>query len=202
MRSWRDLRRIASGNAAVDRCRRVTPAIDVRLLSSSDVERQIDALAALLLEAVNGGEWLAMVPPLTGQRARDYWLALRPELDSGARVLLAGYRSGRMVGSGQLSLPGARHARHRAFVEKLIVAGSYRGQGIGRQLMAALSRAAVDSGRSLIVLYTRAAAPSVHFYRSLGYRTAGVVPGYSQAATGEAHDIMTLYRQFGSGRAN
>ena len=51
----------------------------------------------LLQESVDGGGALGFHAPLAAADARDYWLALRSELESGSRVLLAASENGRIV---------------------------------------------------------------------------------------------------------
>ena len=58
--------------------------------------------------------------------ARDYWLSILPEIDSGSLVLLAAYSNDRLVGSGQLALAQRQNASHRAELQKLFVATAVR----------------------------------------------------------------------------
>jgi hypothetical protein len=61
--------------------------------------------------------------------------------------------------------------------------------------MAALRGAAWQQGRSLLILNARQGAPAVGFYKGLGYREVGVVPGYTLGPAGERYDNVTLYQQ-------
>jgi ribosomal protein S18 acetylase RimI-like enzyme len=44
------------------------------------------------------------------------------------------------------------------------------------------------------VLNARRGDPAETFYRRLGYREAGVIPGYMIGASGEACDNVAMYR--------
>jgi acetyltransferase len=166
----------------------------VRVIASTELEGLLPALVELLRESVDGGASLGFLPPLTHDEGRRYWLSLRAELRGGSRLLFAAYESGRLVGSGQLALPPWTNARHRAEVQKLLVAAAHRGHGIGRRLVQAMHVGAWQRGRSLLLLNARRGDPAEAFYKRLGYRETGVIPGYTVGAAGEAYDNVAMYR--------
>jgi acetyltransferase len=167
----------------------------VRSVSPVEFENLVPVLTELLADAVNHGAALGFIPPLARHEGNTYWLSLRAELRAGSRLLLAAYARGRLVGSGQLAFPSWPNAQHRAEIQKLIVDSAMRGQGVGKSLMAALHDAAHQRGRSLVVLGTRRGEPPEQFYKQLGYREAGVIPGYSMGPAGERYDSLSMYRQ-------
>lgn len=169
--------------------------INIRPLSATDLKANALVLADLLIEIVHGGAPLGFLVPLNRDQARDYWLSLRREVHIGRRVVLAAFDDGRIVGSGQLEFPKWPNARHRAELQKLFVSRQRRASGVGTMLMAALHGAARDRGRSLILLGTRYGGPAEAFYRMLGYREVGVIPGYYVDAAGQRHDNVSLYRE-------
>lgn len=168
-------------------------SIIVRPVRSTELEARLGALGELLRDAVNDGASLGFLPEMTVDEARSYWRSLLPELQTGVRVLLAAFARGRIVGTAQLRLPSAPNAFHRAEVQKVVVAAAVRGQGVGRLLMEALHHAARAHGRSLLLLNTRHRGPAERFYRALGYREVGVIPGYAAGAAGERYDDVSLY---------
>jgi Sortase and related acyltransferases len=168
-------------------------AINILPVSSAELEEQVASFTELFKETVNGGASLGYVAPLTHNAARDYWLSLRSELDSGARLLLAAYAEGQLVGSGQLYLPYWPAARHRAEVHKLLVGATTRGHGVGKQLMTSLHETSRRRGRSLILLNTRRGGSAERFYMRLGYKEVGVVPGHIAAQGGLRYDSVILY---------
>jgi acetyltransferase len=87
------------------------------------------------------------------------------------------------------------NARHRAELQKLFVATALRGSGVGRSLMAALHETARQHGRSLLFLNTRRGDPAEGFYKGLGYREVGVLPGWTIGPVGERYDHVTLYKE-------
>jgi acetyltransferase len=166
----------------------------VRVVASTEIEELLPALAELLRESVDGGASLGFLPPLTHQEARRYWLSLRPELRGCSRLLFVAYVADRLAGSGQLALPSWPTARHRAELNKVMVATSLRGHGIGRRLLQAIHERAWQRGRSLLLLNARRGDPAEAFYKRLGYHEAGVIPGYSVGSAGEAYDNVAMYQ--------
>ena len=177
--------------------RRMEPSVHivVRPISPAELTSRIHALADLLIQVVDAGASLGFVPPLTPEASRDYWRTLRPELQTGARVLVGAFRSDKLVGAGQLSLPQWPNARHRAELQKLFVDDAERGQGVGRSLVAALHATAQHSGRSLVTLNARHGGGAERFYKALGYKEVGVVPGYMIGPGRERLDSVTLYQE-------
>ena len=182
---------------APPRCQRAiteTDALTVRVIGSADIEDLLPALAELLRESVDGGASLGFLPPLMYREARRYWLSLGPELRGGSRMLFAATVADRLAGTGQLALPSWPNGRHRAEVQKVMVAASLQGLGIGRRLMEAMHDTARRRGRSLILLNTRRGDRAERFYRGIGYRDAGMIPGYSIGPEGESYDNLLLYQ--------
>lgn len=171
------------------------PVTCVRRVWPSEIELLLPALVTVLRETVNGDSPLGFVPPITPAQAREYWLSLRPELYAGSRVLLAAFAEQRVIASGQLRFPTVPNGLHRAEVQKVFVSNPRRGRGIGRIVMAALHDAARQHGRNLLLLNTRRGGRAEAFYKRLGYREVGIVPGYTMGASGARYDSMALYHQ-------
>lgn len=170
-------------------------SISFRPITATSLESHVPSLARTLVETVNSGAPLGFMPPIDEEIARDYWLSLIPELRAGSRLLVAAFSDAELIGSGQLALSQRRNSPHRAEIQKLFVAVGARGKGIGKSLMEALHHLAREHGRSLILLNTRHGEPPERFYRELGYREVGVIPGWTIGPAGERYDHITLYRE-------
>ena len=170
-------------------------SVGIRSISPLELDAHIPALVDLLRDIVAGGASLGFHSPLHRDVARDYWLIVRRELQGGTRLLIGAFDGDRIVGSGQLALPIWPNAHHRAEVQKLFVAGTLRGRGVGRRLVSALHDAARERGRSLILLSTRRGGTTEDFYKGLGYKEIGVVPGYTVGSAGERYDNVTFYQE-------
>jgi ribosomal protein S18 acetylase RimI-like enzyme len=166
----------------------------IHTLSAGELEAELAAFVHLLKDAVDHGASLGFFAPLDLDAVRAYWLSLRDDLRRGTRLLLAARAAdGGIVGTGQLVLPPLPSSRHRVELQKLIVDFRVRGSGIGARLMDALHAAALARGRSLIVLGTRSGERPERFYKRLGYRVAGSIPGYTTDGTGRRYVHTTLY---------
>jgi GNAT superfamily N-acetyltransferase len=172
--------------------------IGIRPVLADELQEVLPSLVTLLIDTVDGGHSMGFLPPLTRAKARRYWLSLRRELQTGSRLLFVASCEGRIVGTGQLLLSPWSNSQHRAELQKLFVATSLRGNGVGRLLMAALHDAARQRGRSLLVLNTRYGEPAEAMYRRLGYMEVGVVPGWTLGPAGERYTHVTLYHELSS----
>ena len=166
----------------------------IRQIRASELKHVITDLTDVFADIVNNESPLGFLPPITRETSRDYWISLLPELGTGGRILLVACGDGgKILGSGQLSLSQRQNSPHRAEVQRLFVARTSRGQGIGTMLMVALHHVAQKHGRTLITLSTRSGEPPESFYQSLGYKTAGVIPGWTIGRNGERYDHVTMY---------
>ena len=76
-----------------------------------------------------------------------------------------------------------------------MVTAAMKGRGVGGAILAALHGGARERGRSLLLLHTRRGESPESFYRALGYRVAGVIPGYTVGPAGQRLDSVTLYHE-------
>jgi GNAT superfamily N-acetyltransferase len=166
-----------------------------RTVSAGELDSVVPALVERFTETVNAGVPLGFMQPLSRAQGRAYWLSLRDELQAGSRLLVAACSDEGVVGAGQLALSTWSNSPHRAELQKVFVAVSCRGRGIGRLLMSALHDVARERGRSLLCLNTRKGGRAEAFYRRLGYREAGVIPGWTLGPAGERYTHVTLYRE-------
>ena len=166
----------------------------IKTLSPRELDAAIPALVEQLQESVGQGASLGFLAPLSEQDALAYWLSVRSQMESGARVLLAAYEQDRVIGSGQLSLAPWSNGRHRAIVEKMIVSTAMRGRGVGKALVNALLEAAQLRGRSLLLINARRNDPAERLYKSMGFQEFGIIPGYTIDADGRRQDNVCMYR--------
>jgi len=166
-------------------------------IESADFDRlqtHLPQLIELLLDSVNGGATVGFLPPIGAERARDYWLTVADGVANQRRLLLVALDAGGVLGSVQLDLAQMPNSLHRAEIMKLLVHSSQRGKGIGSALMRAIEREAAARGRTLLILDTRRGDNGERLYGALGYRKAGVIPGYARSADGTLHDTVIFYR--------
>ena len=169
-------------------------SIVIRVVAPADYLPLVPTLADLLVETVDEGASLGFLPPVNRDDACAYWASLHPQLESGSRVIVGAFRDDRIVASGQLALPPWPNAKHRAELQKLFVARSVRGQGVGQSIVAAIHCWARGHGRSLVLLNARRDVAD-RFYKPLGYQEIGVIPGYSSGSDGGRIDSVALFQQ-------
>ena len=154
----------------------------------------LDALAEVLHAVVLDGASVGFVLPFSLDDALAFWRdRVLPAQRAGARRIWIARAGGRIAGTVQLLLDTPPNQRHRAEIAKLLVHPEARRLGIGRALMQAAESAARAEGRTLLTLDTRTGDRAEPLYRSLGYETAGVIPGYARGphtADLEATTIM------------
>lgn len=168
-------------------------AVTIHEAGLAEIEARLMELASLLQDAVDGGASIGFLAPLAEDDALSYWTGVGEALN---RVVLVAQIGRKIVGSVQLDLCDRPNGVHRAEVIKLLVHRSVRRQGIGRALMAAAERAALEQGRTLLVLDTRRGDPSEALYRSLGYRAVGAIPRFAMSsADRQLHDTMIFYKE-------
>ena len=169
-------------------------AIRFMIVSPAEFDAHAPALLEMLCEAINGGAPMGFIAPVRPETTREYWMSIRDELMAGTRLLLAAFDDERVVASGQLYLSAFPAYRHRAGIEKVFVASDMRGRGVGRALLGKLHLLAHARGRSLVYLSTRQGTPAEEFYRRLGYREAGVFPGFGMGPAGQRYNAVAFYR--------
>ena len=165
-------------------------------ISSLNVEgavQQLEALVELLSDAVQSGASVGFVQPLEKLEAQTYWQGVIADLERGSRVLLIAELDGRTVGTGQLILESRANASHRAEVSKVLVHSDMRQRGIGRALMRALEREALQRNRTLLHLDTRAGDHSEALYVAVGYTPIGGIPNWARHPSDNQLEANAIY---------
>lgn len=166
------------------------PAIR-RLAPVSDNDMQ--SLADLLIDCVDGGASVSFMAPLTMGKALDFWRGVAEGVARGERVLLVAEDANGIIGTVQLILAQPENQPHRADVAKMLVHRRARRQGLGAALMQAAEQTAREAGQTLLVLDT-ASAEAERLYARQGWQRVGVIPGYALLPTGEPCDTAYFYK--------
>lgn len=172
----------------------LTPRIR-RLLAVTDA--QVQALAELLIDCVDGGASVSYMHPLPMPKALAFWRRVADGVAQGERGLLVAEDAGGIVGTVQLVLDQPENQPHRADVSKMLVHRRARRQGLGASLMRAAELLAHECGKSLLVLDT-ASGDAERLYARLGWQRSGVIPGYALLPHGGLCDTTYFYRVLGN----
>jgi GNAT superfamily N-acetyltransferase len=154
----------------------------------------LQGLAAVLLDCVEGGASVSFMQPMTRERAIAFWEQVAAGAERGHRVLLVAEDAGGIIGTVQLVCDLAENQPHRADVAKMLVHRRGRKQGIGAALMAAAESAAREVGKTLLVLDT-ASAEAERLYERMGWTRVGVIPDYAMLPQGGFCATTFFYRR-------
>jgi GNAT superfamily N-acetyltransferase len=171
----------------------ITPAWSVRRLNAVD-DGQIDELAGVLIDCVEGGASVSFMHPLSWDRAVAFWRRVAQGVAAGERALLVAEDARGVCGTVQLVLDLPENQPHRADLSKMLVHRRARRQGLGAALMRAAEATARECGRSLLVLDAVTDGDAARLYERLGWVRVGVIPGYALMPRGELCSTTVYYR--------
>lgn len=164
----------------------------VRRLHSVDAT-QLEQLADVLIDCVEGGASVSFMQPLTRERALEFWRGVAHDVASGARALMIAEDADGICGTVQLVLEQPENQPHRADLSKMLVHRRARRHGLGGALMRAAEQTARDCGKSLLVLDT-ASDDAERLYEREGWVRVGVVPGFALLPHGGLCATTFFYR--------
>ncbi len=157
---------------------------------------QLQSLAGLLIDCVEGGASVSFMHPLPLARALAFWRGVADGAARGERALLVAEDAVGIVGTVQVLLDQPENQPHRADVAKMLVHRRARRQGLGEALMQAAEQVARECGKTLLVLDT-ASDDAERLYARLGWQRCGVIPGYALLPQGGLCDTTYFYRLLG-----
>ncbi|MFF8378722.1 GNAT family N-acetyltransferase [Streptomyces sp. NPDC015661] len=155
-------------------------------------------LAALLVDAVDGGASVGFLAPLDPAEAAAWWSRVAEEAAQGVRdVWAAQGPDGRLTGVVTLVRTGTANGRHRGEIARLLVHRSARGRGLGRSLLATAEAHAAATGLRLLVLDTQTDSPAERLYRGAGWTVAGTIPDFAADPAGTLRATTLYYKRLG-----
>ncbi len=172
-----------------------TPTWSLRRVHALD-DAQIDELAGVLIDCVEGGASVSFMHPLPRDRAAAFWRRVGQDVAAGERALLVAEDARGLCGTVQLVLDQPENQPHRADLSKLLVHRRARRQGLGEALMRAAEATGRECGKTLLVLDT-ANDEVERLYERLGWERVGVIPGYALLPHGGLCGTTVYYRNLG-----
>lgn len=158
-------------------------------------EAQIEGLATLLIDCVEGGASVSFMLPLTRARAVAFWDRVARETAMGERALLIAQDSNGICGTVQLVLAQPENQPHRADLSKMLVHRRARRQGLGEALMVAAEEMGRACGRTLLVLDAVTGGDAARMYERLGWHRVGDIPNYALMPEGGLCSTTVYYRE-------
>ena len=154
------------------------PAWQISELTQID-DADIESLADILCDCVEGGASVGFMLPLSRERALQFWRQVAAEVARDHRLLLVARDAVGICGTVQLILDLPDNQPHRADVAKMQVLRRVRKQGLGAALMRAAEDAARARGRHLLVLDAVTGGDGARLYERLGWVRVGDIPKYA-----------------------
>ncbi|WSV44242.1 GNAT family N-acetyltransferase [Streptomyces sp. NBC_01077] len=155
-------------------------------------------LAALLVDAVDGGASVGFLAPLEAPDAAGWWTRVAEEAAEGVRDVWAAHGpDGNLTGVVTLVRGGAANGGHRGEIARLLVHRSARGRGLGYRLLATAEAHAAASGLTLLVLDTQTDSPAERLYRGAGWTAAGTIPDFAADPSGVLRPTTLYYKRLG-----
>jgi len=168
--------------------------VEVRRLGAAEARAELDALAAVLVDCVEGGASVGYLAPFSHDEARRVYEAYVDEVGQGRRILLAAFVGDELVGTAQVVFAPHPNQPHRADVARVLVRRSARRRGIARKLMERAEREAFAEGRTLLVLDAVTGGDAARLYERLGWTTVGVIPNYALYPDGRPCDTTYFWK--------
>jgi GNAT superfamily N-acetyltransferase len=171
-----------------------TPAWSVRRLNVVD-DRQIDGLADVLIDCVEGGASVSFMLPISRDRAVAFWRGVAQGVAAGRRALLGAEDEEGLCGTVQLVLDLPENQPHRADLAKMLVHRRARRHGLGAALMRAAEATARECGKTLLVLDAVTGGDAARLYERLGWMRVGDIPEFALFPQGGFCSTTVYYRK-------
>ena len=163
---------------------RASPPVTIRELDAAEYRAAIPDLAALLVDAVDGGASVNFVAGVTKEEAAGWWSQRIDQVLDGVITAIVAVEGERVVGSVLLIRSTNPNSPHRAEIGKVLVHRSARRRGIGAAMMEAAEERARSEGRWLLILDTVTGSAAEAMYRALGWTELGVMPNHALLTDG------------------
>ena len=173
----------------------ITPRGSVKRVHALD-DSQIEELADVLIDCVEGGASVSFMHPLPRDRAVAFWRGVAQSVAAGERALLVANDAQGLCGTVQLVLDQPENQPHRADLSKMLVHRRARRQGLGTALLRAAEATARECRKTLLVLDT-ASDDAERLYERVGWQRVGVIPGYALLPQGGLCGTTVYYRNLG-----
>jgi GNAT superfamily N-acetyltransferase len=159
-------------------------------------ESELQALTDVLIDCVEAGASVSFMLPMTREKADAFWRSMASSLERGERlVLVAEDETGAIVGTVQVIWAQPENQPHRGDVAKMLVHRRVRRQGVGTALLAAAESAAIEAGKTLLVLDTVSGSDGYRLYSRGGWQKVGEIPDYALWPGGGPCPTTVFYKK-------
>ncbi|HEX8612829.1 MAG TPA: GNAT family N-acetyltransferase [Telluria sp.] len=157
----------------------------------------IDTLAALLVEVVAQGGSVGFMHPLSRPEAHAFWERALQAAADGQRIVFGAFEDDRLVATVSLLLDCPSNQPHRAEIAKMMTLPRCRGRGIAAALLHAAEAAAVERGKTLLVLDTASEGGAAGLYEKHGFMLTGEIPDFALKPHGGLTGTLLYWKRIG-----
>jgi len=175
----------------------MTDDVTFREMSTGEAAAHIDDLVEIIRDSVANGSSVNFLADVTPAQLREFWSSSIAEQRNGGRLLFVAECDGHVVATTMLLLAPQPNQSHRAEIAKMLVHSSYRRRGIARQLLHMAESAALERGRTLLMLDTEKDSAGEALYVATGWHRFGEVPGHAMKPDGTPSPTSFFYKIIG-----
>jgi GNAT superfamily N-acetyltransferase len=150
-------------------------------------------IVALWTEVTNAGGAVGFVAPVTQDEVRPVADATLAGVAAGVDRLLVGIDGGRLVALLFLTDNRFPLKAHWRVLKRVMVVPGSQGRGYGAALMREAAAVATRLGLAALQVTVRDGHGLDRFYRGLGYREVGRIPGALRVAPGDDRDELLMW---------
>jgi GNAT superfamily N-acetyltransferase len=174
----------------------MTANCSLRRLHAVDAA-QLNQLADVLIDCVEGGASVSFMLPFNRDRALAFWVRVAKDVAAGKRALVVAEDGQGICGTVQLIFDLPENQPHRADLAKMLVHRRARRKGLGAALMQAAEATARECGKTLLVLDAVTDGDAARLYEKLGWVRVGDIPNYALFPKGGYCSTTYFYRNLG-----
>ena len=133
--------------------------------------------------------------PIDRAQVEAQWVGALDSASRNERIVFLAEEpeTGAVVGTVQVILLAPENQPHRGEIAKMLVHRRARRRGVAEALMRAAEAAALEAGKTLLVLDT-ASADAERLYARMGWQRVGVIPDYALWPDGGFVDTTIFYK--------
>ncbi|MFG2056719.1 GNAT family N-acetyltransferase [Micromonospora sp. NPDC048930] len=168
--------------------------VDLRFVLDPELTAALrEQLVNLWVDATNAGGAVGFVAPVTTAEVRPLAERTFADITGGPDRLLVGYAGERPVAVLVFADNRFHLKTHWGILKRVMVHPDTQGRGYGLDLMREAARRAPELGWSALHVTLRGGQGLEAFYRRLGYREVGRLPGALRVGPGDDRDEVFMW---------
>lgn len=175
--------------------------VTLRFVIDPDLTPELRAeIVTLWIDVTNAGGAVGFVAPVTAADVRTIADPTLAAIADGPDRLLLGYAGDRLVAMAIFTDNRFHLKAHYRVLTRVMVHPGNQGDGFGLDLMREAERIGRRLGLDALQVTVRDGLGLDRFYRRLGYREVGRLPGALRVATGDDRDEILMWLDLSAGR--